>query len=109
MASDEAGLPVARPIGEHAHWEVHLRHCADSGRMILSAYMDTMGYSGSGRVFEAELPDGVAADTLTARDALLLIAAADRVAVGGSHFGHAPRWIETDLHRITLENSGALR
>ncbi|KPQ23496.1 MAG: hypothetical protein HLUCCX21_05775 [Porphyrobacter sp. HL-46] len=96
----EAGLP--RDLGEHAHWEVTARQCGDTGATLLCACLEDPAYSGSGRVFEAALPAGVALAELDARTALAIIAAADRVRIGGSHFGHAPRWTETDVHRVIL-------
>lgn len=105
MSNSQAEPPRPRDLGEHNHWEVRLRICPETGKPLLSAYMESMGYSTSGRVFEAELPDDVDAEQLGAREALAIISAAERVAIGGSHFGHAPRWQETNIHRISLASA----
>jgi len=93
---------LSRDLGEFAHWEVTARPCPETGGTLLCAFLEDPAHSGSGRVFEAALPAGVALAALDARAALAIIAAADRVRIGGSYFGHAPRWSETDLHRVIL-------
>lgn len=79
---------------ETTHWEFTIEKCLSCGQRYLRAFMETQGYSASGKwVMGAVGPDFMRADP-EEQALLALLHGLPRLLYGGSHWGHGGRWAQ---------------
>ncbi len=83
-------------LGEHYHWEFSLSTCKHCGFKYFRAFLDSDGYSHSGRWVMGRVPQGATSEDFILRDGLILLANFDIVFYGGCYWKHAGEWSRSE-------------